>query len=65
MWAVMKVQSFKLLEFEVKGLPPHFQNPIDIKVVEGKEVGYLPVYNTLEDAKEDFPNGPFQEVTTK
>ncbi|MBU3914824.1 hypothetical protein KKA14_04755 [bacterium] len=47
MFIVMRMQSF---EFEA----PNF--PIPIKVEAGTMIGYLPVYETREDALKDFPN---------
>jgi hypothetical protein len=56
MIVVMKIQEWEL---EQKG---PLYCPLPIKVDSGKMIGYLPVYGTIEDAKVDFPDGPFQEI---
>jgi len=56
MWIVLRVQEFTV---EQKG-PLRIPFPVELDF--GPMVGYLPVYTTLEDAKTDFPNGPFAEV---
>lgn len=56
MWIVMKIQDF---EFEPT------TSPISFIIETGKMVGYIPVYNTLEDAKEEFPNADYCEVREK
>ena len=53
MWVVMRIQPF-----EVE--PTNF--PLPISVDARKMKGYLPVYETMEDAKAEFPDGPFGEI---
>ncbi len=58
MFVVCKVQDF---EFE-----PSPKNrsafPVEIKVDKGKMVGYLPVYETKEDALADYPDAKLMEI---
>ena len=54
MWIVMRMQDFEFEPSRVMGLA--------VKIDSGKMIGYLPVYATREDAKADFPDGPFAEV---
>ena len=56
MIVVMRVRK---PEFEQVG---PFRWPINFEVNLGRAIGYLPVYATLEDARADYPDGPFQEV---
>ena len=58
MFVVCKIQDF---EFE----PAHtqcFKFPFSITVDRGKMVGYLPVYETREDAREDYPSAKLLEI---
>ena len=48
----------KLQDFEVKKVPYGPPTTLDVAPM----IGYLPVYGTVEDAKKDFPNGPFREI---
>lgn len=51
MIAVMRLRKF---EFEpVMGFEAVYKGP---------EVGFLPVFATREDAKREYPNGPFVEI---
>ena len=52
MWVVFRVQKF---EVEQKG-------PFLIKIDSRPQIGYLPVYETREDALSKFPDGPFLEI---
>ena len=56
MWLVNK-----LVPFEIEQTGPYIL-PIPIQFDPGKMIGYLPAYETLEDAKADYPEGPFSEV---
>jgi len=53
MWVVMILQDF---EFE----PVNF--PFPITFIKGKLKGFLPVYETLEDAENEFPNSKYVEI---
>ena len=53
MFVVLRMQDF---EFE----PVNF--PLPIKVEKGKMIGFLPVYETKEDALADYPNAKTLEV---
>ncbi len=57
MFVVMKVQDF---EFETKGWKPPYPITFDM----GKIKGYLPVYDTREDAEKDFPNATILEAAS-
>ena len=48
----------KLQDFEVKDVPYGPPVTLDVALM----IGYLPVYRTVEDAKKDFPDGPFHEI---
>ena len=52
MIVVLRMQKF---EVEQKGTIPVL---LDFAPM----IGFLPVYETLEDATHDFPDGPFREV---
>ena len=54
MIVVLRVQDFS---FQVSGM-----SIVGVQLDAGKMIGYLPVYDNLEDAKKEFPNGPFQEI---
>ena len=56
MFVVMKVQDF---EFEAANFPL----PVNVDV--GKMKGFLPVYETLEDAVEEYPDSDYVEVQDK
>ena len=53
MWVVMKLQD---LDFE----PINFPGPVT--VIMGKLKGFLPVYDTLEDATEEFPDSKYVQI---
>ena len=53
MFVVMKLQDF---EFEPLNCP------LPIHVEKGKLKGFLPVYETLEDAMEEYPNSKYAEI---
>ncbi len=55
MFLVLKLQPF---EFETSN-PLAF---LGVKVDTGKMAGYLPVYNTSEDALRDFPGAKLAEI---
>jgi hypothetical protein len=56
MIVVMKIQKF---EFEQAG---EYRIPFPVTFDLGKMLGYLPVYETREDAEKDYPDGPFATV---
>ena len=61
MWVVKMLENF-----EVEPSPKnviHFPFPITID--KGKMVGFLPVYETLEDAKVDYPDADYMEIRKK
>lgn len=58
MFVVMLVQDF---DFEPAPNQP-IRLPFPITVEKGKMVGFLPIYNTREDALTDFPNAKIVEV---
>ena len=53
MIVVMRIHDF---EFEPVNCP------LPIHVDKGKMIGYLPVYETKEDAMEDYPDAKFLEA---
>ena len=57
MWIVMRVQPFDLEQD-----PGPFPFPIEVQLDIGKKIGYLPVYETREDAEAEYPNGPFGQI---
>ncbi len=58
MFVVMKIQPFKLEQS-----PDNiYRIPVEIKIEPGKMVGYLPVYDTREDALADYPNANLTEI---
>jgi len=61
MWVVKRLENF-----EVE--PSHenkFHLPFPITIDSGKMVGFLPVYETLEDAKAEYPNADYMEIRKK
>lgn len=56
MFVVMKIQDFV---FEPVNLP------MPVSIDKGKLKGFLPVYDTLEDAMEEFPDSEYVEVREK
>ena len=54
MWIVMTPQRWDSFESTLRILP--------IKIDPGRMAYYLPVYNSLDDAKSEYPEGPFQQV---
>jgi len=59
MWVVMIPQrwdSFDQSHASVAGIP------IEIKIDQGRMSYFLPVYDTLEDAQADFPEGPIKPI---
>lgn len=58
MFVVCKVQDFKVKT------PPFMQGwfPQGITIDTGKMVGYLPAYETREDALADFPDAKLMEI---
>jgi len=61
MWVV------KIMEdFEVEPSPKNvIRFPFPITIDKGKMVGFLPVYETLEDARTDYPNADYMEIRKK
>ena len=55
MWVVARLQKFSDFELSVKFRPT-------ITIDPGKMVGYLAVYETLEAAEADWPDGPFCQI---
>lgn len=53
MFMAMIIQDFTL---ESKGLP------LPVHVDAGKMIGYIPVYETIEDALSEFPNANVLEI---
>lgn len=52
MWVVMEVQRFEVKQ----------TLPLKVVLDFAPMCGYLPVYESKEDAMKDFPEGPFQEI---
>ena len=59
MFVVMRLQDF---EFE-QSPNQILRFPFPITVVKGKMIGFLPVYDTREDALIDFPNAQIIEAS--
>jgi len=61
MWVV------KIMEdFEIEPSPDNrIRIPFPIVMNTGKMVGYLPVYETLEDAKAEYPNADYMKIERK
>ena len=53
MWVVLRLQKFE---------EDTHNFPLSIKLDFRPLIGYLPVYDTLGDAKKEWPDGPFQEI---
>ena len=51
---VMRVQRFDLEPKAFAGLP--------VAVNMGKVIGFIPVYKNEEDARSEFPEGPFEYI---
>jgi len=61
MWVVKIIQNF-----EVEPSPKNVISfPFPVVIDEGKMIGFLPVYETLEDAKADYPNADYMEIRKK
>jgi hypothetical protein len=58
MFIVMKIQDFKFEESPDNIL--HL--PFPVKIEPGKMIGFVPVYETKEDALSDFPGAVIAEV---
>ena len=61
MWVAKIIENF-----EVEPSPKnviHFPFPISID--NGKMIGFLPVYETLEDARVDYPDADYMEIRKK
>ena len=54
MWVVMHVQ-----QFDFEPVPPL---PIQLCVNAGKMKGFLPVYETLDDAAEEYPQCEYVQI---
>jgi hypothetical protein len=53
MWVVMRVARW---DFEpISHIPCKMVTTM---------AGYLPVYDTMEEAQKDYPDGPFKEIKT-
>ena len=52
MFVVMKKQNFEFTS----------NLPLPVKVETGKLIGWIPVYETLEDAMEEFPDSRYAEI---
>ena len=61
MFVVMRLQDF---EFE-QSPNQILRFPFPIVTDKGKMIGFLPVYNTREDALTDFPNAQVIEANIK
>ena len=58
MFVVMRLQ-----DFEVEPAPnQRFRLPLPVTIDSGKMVGFLPVYDTREDALLDFPEAKLMEI---
>ena len=53
MFVVMRIQAFELEPINC---------PFPVKVETGKLKGYLPVYETLEDAMEEYPESVYLPI---
>lgn len=60
MWVVLQLQNFK--DFEIK---KGVRLPFPIVIDPEKMIGYLPVYETREDALADYPDEQLQEIRWK
>jgi len=61
MWVVKQIENF-----EVEPSPRnHFRLPFPISIEAGRMIGFLPVYETLADAKADYPNADYMEIRKK
>lgn len=53
MIVVMRLEDFNFEPINI---------PLPVSVEKGKLKGFLPVYETLEDAKEEYPNSKYVEI---
>jgi len=61
MWVVKIMENF-----EVEPSPSdRLKLPFPVSIEMGKMVGFLPVYETLEDAKVDYPSADYVEIKKK
>ena len=58
MWIVKVLENF-----EVEPSPKNvLRLPFPVIIDKGKMIGFLPVYETLEDARADYPNANYMEI---
>ena len=60
MWVVKIMENF-----EVESAPGSLRLPFPISIDTGKMIGFLPVYETLEDAKTEYPDSDYMEIRKK
>ena len=58
MWVAMVLENFEVEPKEENGL----RFPFPITIDTGKMVGFIPVYETLDDAKADYPEANYMEI---
>ena len=61
MWVVKMIQNFDL----EPSLSNRLRLPFPISIEAGKMIGFLPVYEFLEDAKAEYPNADYMEIRKK
>jgi len=61
MWVVKVIEDF---EFEPSP-SNRLKFPFPISIESGKMIGFLPVYETLEDAKTEYPDADYVEIRKK
>lgn len=54
-WIVMRVQKFDLVQDKGNLI-------VQVNLDSGLMSGYLPVYDTKEDAEAEYPDGPFGQI---
>ena len=61
MWVVKVLENF-----EVEPSPKNvLRLPFPVIIDKGKMIGFLPVYETLDDAKADYPEADYMEIRKK
>ena len=61
MWVVNIME-----DFEVEPSPSNrLKLPFPVSIETGKMIGFLPVYETLADAKAEYPNADYMEIRSK
>ena len=53
---------FRFEEFNFEITPEHSSPPPPILLEKGRMVGFLPVYETREDALADYPDAELREI---